>query len=902
MSRIEIELRDLTSGGGVKGSLDIKDSDNFPLSLTYLIADIKNLSVRSGTFSKTFNVPATKNNNDLLKNIWNPNTYVDGVSTYAGLSHKMLQRKPCVVKVDGVPILRGEIKIKNIITKPSGKEYVLQMIGDNSDWVKTFETLYLNELSAFDTVSSNTDHTYNKTTIENSWSGSYSDLDTVSSYSFFYPLINYGGWHDKQGAKVEDMRPAVYIRALIDAAFRETEYSINSTFLDTSDFKKLVMPFIGESFRNTDTEINNELFKVKSNSDVNTQATIATFKDVEVQLNDDSSTGYFDNGNDFNTTSYYHDVPTVRKQRYQGEVTIQHDLVQIINVAADADYSCYIKITDSSGTLVSSIPINNQSTIQPLFNLAAQGSTNTLFFDSGYIEVQATQRVYLVVRSYGFDIQSGATPILHNFTVKSGSYMYNNIDVLILKGQSVTLKDILPSHITVLDIIKGLAHSFNLYFRTDTANKIVYIEPRDTFFDDITTANDWTTKLNKNNYQLAFIDDYKKELTFEYKDDGNDGHLKARNEEYEYKVGEYRHTLNDRFMIGKQKFTNPTFAPTYHIMDRNIMYAPSIGGNLNRPKHKAPLIARMWRNWNGDDANQPTLYEYEPRLLYKSYGTQADDDGNNRAWEWEGTSQTNIPTALMRGYGDVTQTNLSYNGSDGLFQTYYGKYINVIEKGVILTAFFKLNTEDIAEINLKKPIFISSPSDLHGYYVINKIVDYAPSKSKLTKVELVKIENQGTATFDSNQEGSTRPDRDYGEIGGIVGYDHRDNPWNTGQGGAFSDDDPVQGVDTDGVTAILDNGTNYAKKGSNNTVAGEGNVARGKNQNIIGSYAKIDDTSVFQVGTGTNADDRRTALKIDEDGELVQFGGQVQAIIDGVVQDVLVEDADNERYIKLFKS
>jgi hypothetical protein len=48
MSKIEIELRDLTSGGGVKGSLDIKDSDDFPLSLNYLIADIKNLSIVIG--------------------------------------------------------------------------------------------------------------------------------------------------------------------------------------------------------------------------------------------------------------------------------------------------------------------------------------------------------------------------------------------------------------------------------------------------------------------------------------------------------------------------------------------------------------------------------------------------------------------------------------------------------------------------------------------------------------------------------------------------------------------------------------------------------------------------------------------------------------------------------------
>jgi hypothetical protein len=310
----------------------------------------------------------------------------------------------------------------------------------------------------------------------------------------------------------------------------------------------------------------------------------------------------------------------------------------------------------------------------------------------------------------------------------------------------------------------------------------------------------------------------------------------------------------------------------------------------------------MWRNWNGDDAGQPKHFEYEPRILYKSYGTQADDDSNNRAWKWEGTSQTNIPTALMSGYGDVTQTNLSYNGSDGLFQTHYGAYINVIEKGVVLTALFDLDTQDISEVNLKKPVFIGKPSDLHGYYVINRIIDYSPSKSALTKVELVKIENQGTATYDSGQTEPTRGNFDFGEIGGTRGYDHKNLPFHTGVGGKFDDDDPVQGVDVGGTTAVMDNGTNFAKKGSNNVVFGKGNIAKGKNQTIVGNYAAVDTESVFQVGMGNNENDRRTPLKIDSDGAMIQYGGQIQAVIGDVVVDVMVEDADNERLLKLFKS
>ena len=168
MSRIEVEIRDYYVSGAERtvGQLDIKDSDEFPMSITYLIADIKNLSIRSGSYTKTFNVPATKNNNKILKDIWNPNTYVDDVSSYNAAGHRMLSRKPCIIKVDGTPVLRGEVKVKNVITKGKKKEYVLQIIGDNSDWVKQLETLYLNQLTKFDSANANTDHTINKATIE----------------------------------------------------------------------------------------------------------------------------------------------------------------------------------------------------------------------------------------------------------------------------------------------------------------------------------------------------------------------------------------------------------------------------------------------------------------------------------------------------------------------------------------------------------------------------------------------------------------------------------------------------------------------------------------------------------------------------------------------------------------
>ncbi len=56
MSKIEIQILDFTNG--VLGTLDITDSQNFPLVLSYLVSDLRNIETKFGDFSKSFDVPA----------------------------------------------------------------------------------------------------------------------------------------------------------------------------------------------------------------------------------------------------------------------------------------------------------------------------------------------------------------------------------------------------------------------------------------------------------------------------------------------------------------------------------------------------------------------------------------------------------------------------------------------------------------------------------------------------------------------------------------------------------------------------------------------------------------------------------------------------------------------------
>ena len=73
MAEIRVELRDFnttTNTFNIVGDLDIVSSDDFPLSLTFKNFDIRDLNSRGGSFSKSFKVPATKNNNKIFGHIY----------------------------------------------------------------------------------------------------------------------------------------------------------------------------------------------------------------------------------------------------------------------------------------------------------------------------------------------------------------------------------------------------------------------------------------------------------------------------------------------------------------------------------------------------------------------------------------------------------------------------------------------------------------------------------------------------------------------------------------------------------------------------------------------------------------------------------------------------------------
>ena len=116
------------------------DYRRFPLALTFAINDPSNIDNRKGSYSKTFQIPATANNNQVLKNFNIPNSTLKGSALY--------EKIPCRILVGGMFSLGGLLQIQDV-ERINNKPilYSCVFLGDNLGWSTALEAKYLSDLA-----------------------------------------------------------------------------------------------------------------------------------------------------------------------------------------------------------------------------------------------------------------------------------------------------------------------------------------------------------------------------------------------------------------------------------------------------------------------------------------------------------------------------------------------------------------------------------------------------------------------------------------------------------------------------------------------------------------------------------------------------------------------------------
>ncbi len=283
----------------IVGELDITDHSDFPLAMTFQISDFKDLTSTSGDYSKTFKIPATKNNNQIFKNLYVANIDVD---------NKVTSKKQCRILVDNLYSKVGLIQVNGVSgygETPS--HYDCVFFGNNLTWASGIEEAYMSDIVW---GAEGVGLTYNKNSIVATWQ--HQDSDNASNSPIVYPITSYGVYNaggdertiqlldtaldagggsgagyfgfTNAGVSYEtplpspDWRPTIFVKKTLEKIFAGIGggFKISSSFMNTPMFKKLVWSLPNFQYNNsterydlyaTETSFtNNKVLSVSSSS------------------------------------------------------------------------------------------------------------------------------------------------------------------------------------------------------------------------------------------------------------------------------------------------------------------------------------------------------------------------------------------------------------------------------------------------------------------------------------------------------------------------------------------------------------------------------------------------------------------------------------------------------------
>ena len=723
--------------GTNKKSLDL--TQEIPVSLNFSIGDIRQPDKRSGSFSKTIKLYGTKTNNKFFEHIYEVNIVTNTFNRNL--------KTPCYIIQDGCVVVEGNLRLLQIekILQNDIEEitYEVAILGDIST---IFTEIGDNKLTDLDLSAYN--HTYTRVNQYNSWSA-------TQGVGYVYPIIDYGfNSFSSNYFSVEYLRPAIYLKQYVDKIFAAAGKTYTSTFFSSAFFKSLIIPFNGDKFTmSAATRLNYEALI----GDDGTQAAI------NVPLT--YGTSWYDNSGTASDNFDLNLVTSDPSSQYTGGVFTcanrgTYEVKTNMSISVKFNHSSFFtsvvpyqtsgvqfaavlywrpnsssswsyvetKTGNYTGTFTGAystfaIPIN--------FTPQSLGIGNELKVT--YYPISGGQNVgvkfwdgaaWLTTGTASMDAKISSASTL-NFKLQTGDYMASN---------TLTIADAIPKDIKQKDLLTSIVKMFNLYFDIDQTNSNNYlIETRDDFYA-AGSSKDWSDKLA---WDKPFVIkpmtevDYKR-FIYTYKSDQD-----YYNKRYTDAEGDVYGTKNLDVTNDWTKNENKTevifSASPVSDNANNDLVIPRIltydGTTVKPAKHNIRILM-----YNGVK-NNATPYTFYNPTGSDSLGaaslplyTYAQAGMVNDAMNPTDSIEFGVPNQVF--YSPTTYTN------NTLYNKYYSRFMNEItdRDSAIVTAYFYLTAKDIAEFDFRDIIYVK---DI--YYFVNKIMDYNPLKSDLTKVELLKV-------------------------------------------------------------------------------------------------------------------------------------------------------------------
>ena len=788
------------------GVLDV--SENLALPITFSVGDIRDLSSRKGTFSKTITLAGTKNNNDLLGH------YYD-VNIQAGTFNINTLTK-CQIIQNGVPILDEAllqlVSVNKLQTNTRYEDEVTYEVLIKDSRAEFFTAITNANLTDLDF--SDLDHVFSSTNIAGSFSNTVLD-----GYKYVMPYIQSNDYN------ANDFKPAIYAKTYFDRIFAVSGFTYTWNELNSAHFDKLLIPYNGDTNDQDYADYRVEATNTWTTSYVQPTGYNNTFE----ELIDSGWSEVTDAQNIFNPATGEYSTPfstnAVASEHYSYSLTIGGSIILDNNSGANAilanivsgtvdenRYRVFARVQVGINTNAVIVYGSSVTVDYPVASPLPNGNTTILSFSDTLTIPAVVNGVILGISSSDIQIleigvevvstQNGVTQgsgLGSNYWIATGGG-FNFVDVNVIldlisinmvilpsnniqvTGSTLNINQYVPKEIKQSDFVKSILQMYNLYVEQDVNNpNNLILRHRDEYYDS-GAEKDWSRKLAKDkDQQLIFLPDLtNKKLKLTYapdEDDFNTMYTQATSEIY----GQLEYTFDNEYVkdVSTQELI---FSPTPVFLTSFGAYVPAIIGASPNTNIRILYDGGLQSCQPFDILDFGTTGEFGltdyPMLGHFDNASTPSFDinfGTNDFYFYEPVSLT----------------------SNNLYNLYWRRTVNQINVGKMLIAMFDLTEVDIQSLKLNDKIYIDN-----SWWNINKIQDYNGNQRQLTKVELISIDTEIDLA-----------------------------PFKTGLGRPFGD--IMIGVGVDALVGRNTFNNNVILPGANAQVFGKGNVVTAGTKGII---------------------------------------------------------------------
>jgi hypothetical protein len=815
--------------------LDVVSGADF--SFNYAVSDVREPDKRQTEFTKTIRCAGTANNNTLFGNLFEAdiaNLY-DASLPNIGANFNPNKKASVQVLHNSLPQLDGSMQLRKISITEGLIEYEVVFIGKLIDIFGVWGDQQLNgrddEGNRIIDIS-DLNHTLTESNQSATWFAPV-------GVGYVYPLIDYGRNSllvTSQGVRtypVIDLRPALYVQELWNRIFAYADATYEGSFFTDGTFERLCLPWV-KGFELSEDEIADRTIYTERTTDITLfSAAIMPFNTNSAPLN---PLGQYDTTTDQFTMAFG------ATYVFEGQI-----VATVTRTVADSQTGYYpfgVQIY-LNGTFVYGQAL--QLDIPSSFLPVGTSVTSILPFTSPEFQVNAGDvvTVQYIIDAFYLPFLNGS--FTSTFDTNS-AVQCRPVNVEPNYGDDISMNFGMPET-TIKDFFLSILKMFNLYMTpSKTVDRHYIFQTRNDYYAS-GVLRDWTYKLARDKQlsvtPMGLLSG--REYVYTYSEDED-----YYNERFQSNYGKaYGHrTLNiDNDFVPEKKETSVVFSGTPLVND-------GISSRIIPKIYDADISEGAKQT----DANIRILYyggmlDSSPSWNHQiTTGTVITYDQYPYAGHWDNpiTPTLDINFGMSKEYyyqGNGATGTVQYTNNN-LFKKYHeAQFLELASKdSKLITAMFYLTELDIQQLDFRDTILIDQT-----YYRLNKVIDYNPFKTGLTKVELFKA---GDIVIDEKKSAAMGSGKSLGS-GRLLELAPLNPSKRLLNGNQF---EPFQGKVVGRENVVSPNAVGFFVQGDNNRVGASKNVTLIGSNNVVADGVEnvtaigVSNLNITQSNTTINGD------------------------------------------------